>query len=181
MLAFDTQLTASEVLRAFHHDEPFLFLGAAFNTVTVILIGLSIIRRKADGMLLSLAWFAHLYGIRLWINSDVLHLSVPPTEFFHRLSAAVDYLVPVPAFIFFYFAGFLGKMGKIVAPVFVLLFLCLSAGSMVFGTRTAFREINNSVIVIALVVVALRWFRRMVHDRDSRVIGIGLLCFVLPS
>jgi len=181
MLAFDNQLTASEVLRAFHHDEPFLFLGAAFNTVTVILIGLSIIRRKADGMLLSLGWFAHLYGIRLWINSDLLHLSVPPTEFFHRLSAAVDYLVPVPAFIFFYFAGFLGKMGKIVAPVFVLLFLCLSAGSMLFGTHTAFREINNSVIVIALVAVALRWFRRMVHDRDSRVIGIGLLCFVLPS
>ncbi|MGA7242919.1 MAG: hypothetical protein WBX19_07040 [Terracidiphilus sp.] len=60
MLALDTQLTASEVLRAFHRDEPFLFLGAAFNTVTIILIGLIIIRRRWDGLLLSLAWFAHL-------------------------------------------------------------------------------------------------------------------------
>jgi sigma-B regulation protein RsbU (phosphoserine phosphatase) len=181
MLAFDAPITAGEVLRAFHHDEPFLFLGAAFNTVTIILIGLCIIRRKADGMLLSLAWFAHLYGIRLWINSDLLRLSIPPSEFFHRLSAAVDYLVPVPAFIFFHFAGFLGKMGKIITPIFTILFLSLSAGSMLFGTHAAFRFINNSVIAIALVAVAFRWFRRMVHDRDSRVVGVGLLCFVLPS
>ena len=181
MLAFDAQITAAEVLRAFHHDEPFLFLGAAFNTVTIILIGLCVIRRKVDGMLLSLAWFAHLYGIRLWINSDLLRLSIPPSEFFHRLSAAVDYLVPVPAFIFFHFAGFLGKMGKFITPIFIVLFLVLSAGSMLFGTHAAFRYINNSVIAIALVAVAFRWFRRMVHDRDSRVIGVGLLCFILPS
>jgi sigma-B regulation protein RsbU (phosphoserine phosphatase) len=181
MFVLDTQLTAGEVLRAFHHDEPFLFLGAAFNTVTIILVGLCIIRRKADGMLLSLACFAQLYGVRLWINSDLLRLSIPPAEFFHRLSAAVDYLVPVPAFIFFYFAGFLGKAGRFVAPVFVVLFLGLSAGSMLFGTHAAFRVINNTVIAVALIAVALRWFRRMTHDRDSRLIGVGLLCFVLPA
>ncbi|MGC2614956.1 MAG: PP2C family protein-serine/threonine phosphatase [Terracidiphilus sp.] len=181
MLAFDSQLTASEVLRAFHHDEPFLFLGAAFNTVTIILIGLCVIRRRVDGMLLSLAWFAHLYGIRLWINSDLLHLSIPPSEFFHRLAAAVDYIVPVPAFLFFHFAGFLGKPGKIVTPLFVILFLGLSSSSLIFGTHAAFREINNSVIAVALIAVAVHWFRRMVHDRDSRVIGLGLFCFIVPS
>ena len=181
MLAIDTQLSAGEVLRAFHHDEPFLFLGAAFNTVTIILVGLCIIRRKADGMLLSLAWFAHLYGIRLWMNSTLLQLSVPPSEFFHRFSAAVDYLVPVPAFIFFQFAGFLGKLGKVITPIFVLLFLGLSGGALLFGTRSAFRVINNSVIAIALIGIAVYWFRRMMHDRDSRVIGFGLLCFVIPS
>jgi|SRR6185503_1610289 len=181
MLVIDAQLTAGEVLRAFHHDEPFLFLGAAFNTVTIILVGLCIIRRKADTLLLSLAWFAHLYGIRLWINSDLLYLSVPPSEFFHRLSAAVDYLVPVPAFIFFHFAGFLGKGGRIITPIFVALFLSLSAGCLLFGTHPLFRYINNSVIAIALISVAIYWFRRMVHDRESRVIGFGLFCFVLPS
>jgi len=181
MLVIDAQLTAGEVLRAFHHDEPFLFLGAAFNTVTIILIGLCVIRRKADSLLLSLAWFAHLYGVRLWINSELLYLSVPPSEFFHRLSAAVDYLVPVPAFIFFHFAGFLGKAGRIITPIFVALFCSLSAGSLLFGTHAAFRYINNSVIAVALVAVALYWFRRMMHDRDSRIIGLGLLCFVIPS
>jgi sigma-B regulation protein RsbU (phosphoserine phosphatase) len=181
MLAFDAQLTAVEVLRAFHHDEPFHFLGAAFNTVTIILLGLCVLRRKADGMLLSLAWFASLYGVRLWMNSSLLQLSIPPSEFFHRLTAAVDYLVPVPAFLFFHYAGFLGKMGKFVTPAFGLLFFSLSAGSMLFGTHAAFREINNTVIAVALVAVAFHWFRRMVHDRDSRIIGVGLLCFVLPS
>ncbi len=181
MLVLDTQLTAGAVLRAFHRDEPFLFLGAAFNTVTIILIGLCIIRRKADGMLLSLAWFAHLYGIRLWINSEVLRLSIPPSEFFHRFGAAVEYMVPVPAFLFFNFAGFLGKVGKFITPIFVVLFLCLSAGSMLFGTQAAFRYINNYVIAIALIAVAFRWFRRMTVDRDSRLIGVGLLCFVLPA
>jgi len=181
MLVIDAQLTAGEVLRAFHHDEPFLFLGAAFNTVTIILVGLCVIRRKADSLLLSLAWFAHLYGVRLWINSELLYLSVPPSEFFHRISAAVDYLVPVPAFIFFHFAGFLGKAGRIITPIFVALFCGLSAGSLLFGTHPMFRYINNSVIAVALVAVALYWSKRMVHDRDSRIIGVGLLCFVLPS
>ncbi|HEY2466847.1 MAG TPA: PP2C family protein-serine/threonine phosphatase [Terracidiphilus sp.] len=181
MLTFDTQLTASEVLRAFHHDEPSLFLGAAFNTVTIILLGLCAIRRKADGMLLSLAWFANLYGVRLWMNSELLQLSVPPSEFFHRLSAAIDYLVPVPAFLFFHYAGFLGKIRNVVTPIFGLLFCGLSAGAMLFGTLPAFRVVNNSVIAIALIAVMLHWFRRMLHDRDSRVIGFGLLCFVIPS
>lgn len=181
MFALEAQLTAGEVLRAFHHDEPFLFLGAAFNTVTIILIGLCVIRRRVDGLLLSLAWFAHLYGLRLWINADLLRLSIPPSEFFHRLAAAVDYMVPVPAFLFFHFAGFLGKLGKFITPFFLILFLCLSAASMIFGTHSAFREINNTVIAIALIAVAVHWARRMMHDRDSRAIGLGLLCFIVPA
>jgi len=181
MLVFDAQLTAHEVLRAFHHDEPFLFLGAAFNTVTIILVGLCVIRRKPDGLLLSLAWFAHLYGIRLWMNSDLLSLSAPPSETLHRIRAAIDYLVPVPAFIFFHFAGFLGKVSRYVTPVFVVLFGSISGGCLLFGTHAAFRVINNAVIVIALVAVALHWFLRMMHDRDSRIIGIGLLSFILPA
>ena len=180
MLAFDAQLTAGEVLRAFHRDEPFLFLGAAFNTVTIILVGLCIIRRKTDGMLLSLAWFAHLYGIRLWMNSELLHLSIPPSEFFVRLSAAVDYLVPVPAFIFFNYSGFLGRLRKNLL-IFLGLFIGLSAASLVFGPQPAFHNINNSVIVVALAIMALRWSRRMVQDRESRVIGIGLLGFIATA
>ena len=133
MFAPEAQLTAGEVLRAFHHDEPFLFLGAAFNTVTIILIGLCIIRRKADGMLLSLACFAHLYGIRLWINSDLLRLSIPASEFFHRFSAAVDYLVPVSGIYLFLFRWVSRQAGDMY-PIFVVLFLSLSAGSMLFGT-----------------------------------------------
>ena len=178
MLVIDAQLTAGEVLRAFHHDEPFLFLGAAFNTVTIILVGLCVIRRKPDGLLLSLAWFAHLYGIRLWINSELLYLSVPPSEFFHRLRAAIDYLVPVPAWIFFNYAGFLGRLSKNLLA-FLSIFIGLSVASLVFGPRPVFHHINNAVVICSLAIMALRWSRRMIQDRESRIISIGLLSFVL--
>jgi sigma-B regulation protein RsbU (phosphoserine phosphatase) len=181
MLAFEAQLTAGEVLRAFHQDEPFLFLGAAFNTVTIILIGLCAIRRKADGMLLSLAWFAHLYGIRLWMDSNLLQMSVPGSEFFHRLIVAVNFLVPIPAFLYFHFAGFLGRMGRYVTPFFVVLFSCLVAATLAWGPLPIFDTANNSVIAVALLAVLVRTFRDRNKDRDSVVIRIGLLAFVAPA
>jgi sigma-B regulation protein RsbU (phosphoserine phosphatase) len=52
---------------------------------------------------------------------------------------------------------------------------------LIFGTHAVFREINNTVIAVALIAVALRWSRRMMQDPDSRVIGVGLLCFILPA
>lgn len=181
MLAFDTQLTAGEVLRAFHHDEPLLFLGAAFNTVTIILLGLCAIRRKADGMLLSLAWFAHLYGVRLWMDSDLLQMSIPSSVFFHRLSVSLNYLVPIPAFIFFHFAGFLGKLGRYVTPSFVVLFSCLVAGTLTWGPLPIFETLNNSIIAGALVAVVVRTFSSGTRDRDTTVIRIGLLAFIAPA
>src|SRR3569833_108341 len=125
MLVIDAQLTAGEVLRAFHHDEPFLFLGSAFNTVTIILVGLCVNRRKPDGLLLSLAWFAHLYGIRLWMNSELLGMSEVQTESLHRIRAASDFLVPVPAWIFFNYAGFLGRLSKNLL-IFLSIFVALA-------------------------------------------------------
>jgi sigma-B regulation protein RsbU (phosphoserine phosphatase) len=180
MLALDAPITAAQVLRAFHHDEPFLFLGAAFNTVTIILVGLCVIRRKPDGLLLSLAWFAHLYGIRLWMNSELLGMSEVPTESLHRIRAAIDYMVPVPAWIFFKYAGFLGRLSKNLL-VFLSIFIGLAVASLIFGPKPAFHHINNTLVIFALAIMALRWSRRMIHERDSRVIGIGLLSFVLPA
>jgi len=180
MLALDAPITAAQVLRAFHHDEPFLFLGAAFNTVTIILVGLCVIRRKPDGLLLSLAWFAHLYGIRLWMNSELLGISEVPTESLHRIRAAIDYLVPVPAWIFFKYAGFLGRLSKNLL-VFLSIFIGLAVASLIVGPKPAFHHINNALVIFSLAIMAVRWSRRMIHERDSRVIGIGLLSFVLPA
>ena len=178
MLALDAPITAAEVLRAFHHDEPYLFLGAAFNTVTIILVGLCVVRRKPDGLLLSLAWFAHLYGIRLWMNSELLSISESPSEAVHRIRAAVDYLVPVPAWIFFKYAGFLGRLSKNLL-LFLSIFIGLAIAALAVGPRPVFHHINNTVVIASLVIMAFRWARRIIHDRDSRIIGIGLLSFIL--
>src|SRR5450432_4617505 len=38
LYATDPQLTASEVLRVFHSDEPYLFLGIAFTTTGILAV-----------------------------------------------------------------------------------------------------------------------------------------------
>jgi len=48
LYASDPQLTASEVLRVFHRDEPYLFLGIAFITTGILAAAFALLRRKAD-------------------------------------------------------------------------------------------------------------------------------------
>jgi len=175
------QVSADEVLRAFHRDEPFLFLGAAFNTVTIILIGLCVIRRKADALLISLAVFAHVYGVRLWMDSALLRMAVPDTELFHRLKAALDYFVPIPAFVFFHIAGFVGRRARVFTIPLVAIFSCLVVGTLAFGSLPVFRTINNTAVVVALLFVLVRSFRQGPNDHDNKVFRGGLLCFVATA
>ena len=69
----DSQLTASQVLRTFHHDEFYLFLGAAFTALGLVSIAFAFLSRKFDAMLFWLALFAILYGQRLWLQSGSSH------------------------------------------------------------------------------------------------------------
>jgi len=176
MNLIDVPLTATQVLRAFHHDEPYLILGSAFTTVGVIAIGFCIMRRRFDPLLVWLAIFAHLYGQRLWMNSGLLRMTIPDSEFFRRLTAATDYLVPIPAFLFFRAAGFLGRQGRKITIALVTLFSALVTGTVFFGALPVFRYINNSVIVAAIAAMMVMMLRRS-GDRDFAVIRIGLFIF----
>ena len=64
------EMTAGEVLSAFHRDAPYLFLGAAFVAVGLVSAAFATIRRKHDSLLVYFALFAVLYGLRLWIQSE---------------------------------------------------------------------------------------------------------------
>jgi sigma-B regulation protein RsbU (phosphoserine phosphatase) len=72
----------------------------------------SFLQRKFDAMLFWLALFAILYGQRLWLQSNLLSLMVPPTIFFSSLKDSCNYLVPIPAFFYFEASGFLGRYGR---------------------------------------------------------------------
>jgi len=133
MLAFDTQLTASQVLRAFQNDQPRLILGASFATVALISIGVCVIRRRFDPLLVWLAIFALLYGARLWLTSNILSFAVPPGEFFSRLRAGINPLIPVPGFIFFQLAGLLPRRGRIFTYSLVAVFLGISFTTFAIG------------------------------------------------
>jgi len=112
MYGVDPQLSASQVLRAFHHDELYLFLGAAFTTLGLVSIAVAFLGRKFDPMLLWLSCFAIIYGQGLWLQSELLSLMLPTSSLFESLRACSNYLVLIPAFFYFDAAGFLGDSGR---------------------------------------------------------------------
>jgi len=117
MLAVDPQITASELLRIFHRDEPYLFLGAAFTTVAILAAAFSVLRRKVDSLAVYFALFAFLYGQRLWVQAGLLEALVPHSDVLERLRSCIDFLVPLPAFLFFEAAGLLHRRARILGYI----------------------------------------------------------------
>jgi phosphoserine phosphatase RsbU/P len=178
MVLIDTQLTASEVLRAFHRDEPYLFLGAAFSTVAAVTAGFLILRRRFDALLAWMAIFAHLYGQRLWLDSHLLRMSLPDTVFLAELRLATSFLIPIPGFIFCQIAGFIPRRGKTFTAVLCTLFSILVVATFVAGPLNAFHTINDILVIVTLPVIVVQSLRNGRTDRDFVVIRRGLLCFV---
>ena len=109
------QISATDVIHAFHRAEPRLFIGAASVTVGLVVVGFLLIRRRFDRLLSFFAWFAILYGERLWLQSSAFVLLEPRSLFRARFDAAMDFFVAVPAFLFFQEAGLLGRAGRVIA------------------------------------------------------------------
>ena len=181
MYLLAAQLTAEEVLRAYHHDEPLLFLASAFITVGILSAAFCLIRRRFDPLLVFLAMFAFIYGQRLRIDSQVLRLGVPHSEFFLRLKSSMNYLVPIPAFAYFEAAGFLGRKGKTVVVVLSALFLSLVVATLVYGPNQYYEWANSILVIMAVPALVVRSQLMRNQDPDFNVIRIGLLCFVVPS
>src|SRR5580704_15336694 len=178
MYAGDTQLTASQVLRTFHHDEFYLFLGAAFTTFGLISVAFAFLSRKFDAMLFWLGLFAIFYGQRVWIDLPLLALMIPPSVFFDNLRWAVSYLVPIPAFFYFDAAGFLTRFGgrKTVIAISIPL-LCLFAATLLFGHKNAFELINNGIVILSVTALAIQSMMRKSVDHDSIIIRRAVLLF----
>ncbi len=178
MYAGDPQLTASQVLRTFHHDELYLFLGASFTTFGLMSAAFSFLRRKFDPMLFWLALFAILYGQRLWLQSGLLALLVPPSNFFNGLRESSNYLVPIPAFFYFAAAGFLGRSGRKIALALTVPFLCIFVGTILFGPKQSFKWINSTIIVLSLIALTIQSLRQKYFDSDFVIVRRGIVVFV---
>jgi sigma-B regulation protein RsbU (phosphoserine phosphatase) len=179
MVLIDTPLTASQVLRTFHSDEPYLFLGAAFTTVGLVSIGLCALRRRFEALLVWGAVFAFLYGQRLWLDSGLLHITLGGNEFFARLRWAVNFLVPIPGFLFFQAVGLLPRRGKVITAALCLVFLSLTVSVVLFGRLQALHTVNNVVVIAALPWMLVRTFLQGKRDHDFVILRGGLSCFVL--
>jgi sigma-B regulation protein RsbU (phosphoserine phosphatase) len=117
MGAIDPQYTAGQIVRAIHQDQLYLFLGASFITVGIVAAAFSLLRRRLDVLLLWLALFAVLYGARLWLGTAMVQLELPHTPLFRNFVAAINYLVPIPAFFFFDAAGLTGPSSTASIPL----------------------------------------------------------------
>ncbi len=179
MFLAQAPLTAQEVLRMFHHDEPALFLGSAFNTVALICLGFCLVRRRFNALLVWLAVFAHFYGDRLWLETDILGLALSHAELFHRIHRAVTFVVPVPAFFFFQAAGLMPRRGKIVTVILATVFTGMAILAVFGISIPLLHTINNIIVILALLWVLFLAYRRGSSDRDFIVLRWGLLCFAV--
>ncbi len=179
MFVLDTQLTGDDVLRAFNRDEPFLFLGAAFTTVAILCAALAVLRRKFDPLLLWLAAFAFLYGQRLWLDTRIVGIALAGQPYFGRIFWAINFVTPIPAFLFFQTAGLLPRRRKFFAVSLVSLFLGLAVATLLFGRLHIFHTINNVAVIAALPFVLVRTYLQGSVNRDFVIMRRGLLCFVV--
>ncbi|HEX4287223.1 MAG TPA: SpoIIE family protein phosphatase, partial [Terracidiphilus sp.] len=178
MVLLDTQLSANEVLRTFHRDEPYLFLGAAFTTVGLVTEAFCLLRRRFDPLLVWLGVFAILYGQRMWLDTGLLSLTLTGNELINQVRWAVNFLVPIPAFLFFDAAGLLARRGKAVTAVISVVFLTLAALVFVVGRLPLLHTINNVLVIAALPWVLVRTFLLGKSDHDFVVLRRGLFVFV---
>jgi phosphoserine phosphatase RsbU/P len=179
MIATDPQLTASQVLRAFRHDQLNLFLGSAFVTVGLVAAGFCAVRRKADALLLWFALFAALYGSRMWLQSSLIAMIAPSTDVFRSLRWSINFLIPIPAAFFCYRAGFLGRYGKAITYTLTGIMICLTVGIRIFGKwGGGFLVINNVVILAVLVALVVWTLRHRAVDRDLVIVQRALLVFI---
>jgi sigma-B regulation protein RsbU (phosphoserine phosphatase) len=177
MYGIDSQLTANQVLEAFRHDAPYLFLGAAFTTFGLVSGAFAFLGRKFDAMLLWLSLFAVLYGQRLWLQTGFMGLMLH-TVFFLRLSAASNYLVPIPAFFYFQAAGFLGRSGRKIAIALSAPFFYLFIATMRVGYKATFDRINNWIVILTVIVLVVESVRRKNPSTDFVMVRRGIIAFV---
>ncbi|MGC2400311.1 MAG: PP2C family protein-serine/threonine phosphatase [Acidobacteriaceae bacterium] len=158
-------------------DEPRLFIAAASITVGLVAIGFSFIRRRFDQLLSFFAWFAVLYGARLWMKSAVLGLMRHPSLFLDKLQMAIAFLVAVPAFLFFAATGLIGRTGRVIAYIVCILEMCLIAAIFVGFAPDLLNGLNSIAIIVALVSSCILTFRRRMVEKDEAVFRAGLVIF----
>ena len=174
------ELSASQVLSAFHRDEPYLFLGAVFTTVGLLSIAFSLFRRKGDPLLWSFAIFSILYGQRLWIQSELLRLTIDFSQLFVRLRSGIDFVVPIPACLFFSYApDLLPKVGRILAYLIIAISAVLAVLTLVNGPSNHYYLLNNVMIIVACLALLAQSIVKGAKNPDLRVIRYGLLIFVI--
>ena len=177
-------MSAEEVLNSFRRDAPYLFLGAAFAAVGILSAAFAGLRRKRDSLLIYFALFATLYGLRLWIWSPLFAMMVEGSTFYERLRGAVNYVILIPAFLFFISLGLPRRFERAVGHSMVAFGCVLAARALLFGDCLLYERMNSIAVIGASAFFLIRFMAggsSKSSDReaaDFTLIRWGLLVFV---
>jgi sigma-B regulation protein RsbU (phosphoserine phosphatase) len=177
MYALAPELTADQVVHLFERDAPGLFLGAIIVAAGLVAAAFPAIRRKPDRLLIYLALFAVLYGVRMWMQAGLVQLTLRGSTTYQRLLAAITFIIPIPAFLFFKAAGFLQRGVKIGTFVMGIVLGCLTFATLVSGPRAIYYQISNVLVILALIAMVARSLSGDAANRDFVVVRRGLLIF----
>ncbi len=176
----DLQTSVGELLRTFHHEEIYLFLGAAVTTIGLLAAAFSILRRRFDPILLWFALFAVLYGARMWMTNQLLDLP-SNSSVFDRIRDCIGFVVPIPALLFFRALDMLSRPARIVTYVVVPVALALAAGTLLFGRHRIFHTVNDTVITAALLILVVTLLFPSIRTADTDLIRVGLFLFIAAA
>ena len=110
--------------------------------------------------------------------SNLMVLTMQGWSLYPRLSAALDFTVAIPAFLFFKAAGLVRRHAAILSYALGIVLGSLALATVAFGTQRIFVQIANISIIAALIIVVLRSIGRTSDNQDLLVIRPGLLIFV---
>ena len=177
-------MTAEEVLSAFLRDAPYLFLGAAFAAVGMVSAAFAVLRRKRDSLLAYFALFAALYGLRLWIWSPLVAMIFKGSTIYPRLHGAINYVILIPAFLFFISLGLPRRFERAVGYAMVGLGCILASATVLFGNSAFYEQTNSLALISASTFFLIRFVAdssrksKSPEAADFAVIRWGLLIFV---
>ncbi|HTT22620.1 MAG TPA: PP2C family protein-serine/threonine phosphatase [Candidatus Sulfotelmatobacter sp.] len=170
-------LTADDVLRTFESEAFTLFLGAAIAAAGLVAAGIAVLRPRRASLLICFALFAVLYGSRMWIQTSLFEFIFGGSKAFLRLPTAINYVVPVPAFLFFDGAGFLRRKARVLTYGFFSAFAVLVVATLLTGPSDLYQQANNVLVIGALVLLLTEPMYDHSADRDFIIARRGLLIF----
>jgi sigma-B regulation protein RsbU (phosphoserine phosphatase) len=104
--------------------------------------------------------------------------AIGPSQLFERGRSAINYLVPLPAFLFFRESQFLSRGLTRIAYGVSALLLCLFISTFLFGSLPTFYILNSVTMIAALVVFIAQSVRMGPDDADFVLIRRGLVVYL---
>jgi phosphoserine phosphatase RsbU/P len=170
-------LTADGVLQSFKSDAFTLFLGAAIITNGLLAAGIASLRRKRVSLPIYFALFAILYGVRMWMQTRMAQFVFDGSIVFIRLRSAINFVVPIPAFLFLDGAGLLLRKTRYLIYIFLPCFGLLAIATVITGPSNYYQQTNNVLVIAALILLFTEPMRGQAATRDFTLARTGLLVF----